>query len=176
MNITYNIADSISKTTHTCVKIYNGIPTLFINDKPHYLAAYMTYLNEHARYNDFNEAGYEIFTFTAYFTGRGINVNSGTGFFRRGIFDKEDTDDFSVFDDDIYQILKYNPNAYIFSRISLDNHNYLAIYSSFTFQKTIKIPEKRKEIEIFDDDIKKNFIDEISIYMEEYQTRIFKII
>jgi len=120
MNTSNRITNIKSKKTQTYIKTYNGVPTLFINDKPYYMAAYMTYLNEHARYNDFNTVGYKIYTFPTYFAGRGINVQSGIGPFRRGIFDKENKDDFSVLDEDIYQILKYNPNAYIFPRVSLD--------------------------------------------------------
>jgi len=56
------------------------------------------------------------------------------------------------------------------------NHSYLAIHSSFASQKNIKLPEKRKVIELIDDGIKINNTEEISIYMEKYQTRLFRII
>jgi hypothetical protein len=56
------------------------------------------------------------------------------------------------------------------------NHNYVAIHSSFASQKIIKLPEKRKVVELIDNGIKENLTDEISFYMEKYQTRLFRII
>lgn len=104
----------------SCIKMHNGVPTLFINEQPVFTAAYVSYLEDRARYYDFSQAGYLIFSFPSYFAGRGINVDSGIGPFRSGIFDNISDANFSVFDNDVNLILKENPDAYIFPRICLD--------------------------------------------------------
>lgn len=102
------------------VKMHNGVPTLFINGAPTYAQAYISYLEERARYKDFAEAGIHLYTFPVYTAGRGINTNSGIGPFRRGVWDLPDTLDFSMIDAELEQILTADPKAYIFPRLCLD--------------------------------------------------------
>lgn len=106
-------------SVHSCVKNHNGIPTLFISGQAVPAVAYICYLEDRARYKDFALAGYRLFSFPAYFAGRGINVSSGIGPFRKGIFDQGETPDFSVFDADVSRILQARPDAWIFPRVCL---------------------------------------------------------
>lgn len=104
---------------NSSVENQNGVPTLFVDGKPINAAAYISYLDEYACYEDFTKAGYRIYSFPTYFGGRGINVHSGLKPFRRGIFDSRETPDFTVFDQDVERILDACPDALIFPRICM---------------------------------------------------------
>lgn len=101
------------------VEDHHGVPTLFVDGTPVSALAYISYLDECARYEDFAKAGYRIYSFPAYFGGRGINVHSGLKEFRKGIFDHKDEPDFAVFDQDVGRILDACPEALIFPRICM---------------------------------------------------------
>ena len=101
------------------IKTHNGLPTLFINGEPTPFAAYMSYLDDKARYADFAGIGCKLYSYPIYFAGRGINENSGIGKFRDGLFDVEGVADFSICDHDVELILNACPEAYIFPRICL---------------------------------------------------------
>lgn len=106
-----------SVTSH--IQNHNGIPTLFINGEPVHTSAYITYLEEHACYRDFAQAGYRLFSFPAFFGGRGINVHNGLKAFRKGIFDEKGKPDFTGFDNDVALILAARPDALIFPRVNI---------------------------------------------------------
>lgn len=100
------------------VKRYNGVPTLFHGDSPFPAAAYMTYLEEYACYEDFAGAGYRLFSFPALCAGKWISATKGFRPFGKGMFDEEEAD-FSRFDASVRRILAACPEAYLFPRVNL---------------------------------------------------------
>lgn len=105
---------------YTEVRELGGVPTLFINGSPEYANAYITYLEEHARYSDFSAAGVHIYSLPVYLASRGINTTSGIGPFRKGLWDQEEVLDFTSLEKDLQQLLADDPAALIFPRIMLD--------------------------------------------------------
>lgn len=103
----------------SCVKDHGGVPTLFVNGEPIPAAAYMTYLEGYARYGQFADAGYVLFSMPTLFAGRWISVTDGLTPFSKGIFDEKDKPDYSVFDASVRRILAACPNAMIFPRVNL---------------------------------------------------------
>lgn len=96
----------------------NGYPQLCINGEIQDGLAYITYLTENNRYDDFAKAGYRLFSVPVFFGFNHLNEYSGLDVFKKGIFDN-DQPDFSTFDEDIKQILAACPNAYIFPRVNV---------------------------------------------------------
>ena len=96
----------------------NGYPQLFINGEIQDGLAYVTYLTENNRYIDFAKAGYRLFSVPVFFGSNHLNEYSGLKVFKKGIFDKDEPD-FSIFDEDIKQILDACPDAYIFPRVNV---------------------------------------------------------
>ncbi len=104
----------------SCVKMLGGVPTLFINGKPFPAAAYMTYLFGRGHYSDFAEAGYRLFSLPVLFAGRWINsMTRDMKPFHKGVFDDRNDPDFSVFDENVRQILGCCPDAWIIPRINM---------------------------------------------------------
>ena len=81
-------------------------------------AEYTTYKRENARYKDFAEKGFRLFSVTLFFGSNYLNETSHLPVFSKGIFDEE-IPDYSGFDEDINNILKYCPDAYIFPRVNV---------------------------------------------------------
>ena len=79
--------------------------------------AYVTYLRDNNRYENFAKAGYKLFSTVLFFGKNKLNENSGLDFFSEGIFDGDEPN-FSGFDRDIENILKVCPDAYIFPRVN----------------------------------------------------------
>ena len=100
------------------VRRHNGVPTLFCGDKPFPAAAYVTYLEEYARYGDFAKAGYRLFSFPALCAGKWISATKGFRPFGKGMFDGEEAD-FSGFDASVRRILAACPEAYLIPRVNL---------------------------------------------------------
>ena len=96
----------------------NGRPQLCINGEIQDGLAYITYLTENNRYADFAKAGYRLFSFPVFFGFNHLNEYSRLDVFKKGIFD-QDEPDFSIFDEDIKQILNACPDAYIFPRVNV---------------------------------------------------------
>ncbi|RED58189.1 hypothetical protein DFP98_13431 [Cohnella phaseoli] len=105
---------------YTEIKRLGGVPTLFVNGEPVYANAYVSYLDDRARYEDFAAAGIRIYSVPVYLAGRGINTDSNIGPFRTGLWDCEKELNFSPLEDDLRQVLAANPEALIFPRIDLD--------------------------------------------------------
>lgn len=105
---------------YTDVRQFHGVPTLFINGSPEYANAYISYLEEHARYTDFSVAGIHIYSVPVYLATRGINTTSGIGPFRKGLWDHEEGMEFILLEKDLQQLLAADPDALIFPRIMLD--------------------------------------------------------
>ena len=79
--------------------------------------AYVTYLRDKNRYEDFAAAGYKLFSTVVFFGKNKLNENSGLDFFSEGLFDGDEPN-FSGFDRDIENILRVCPDAYIFPRVN----------------------------------------------------------
>ncbi len=100
--------------------MHGGVPTLFINGKPFPAAAYMTYLFGRGHYSDFAEAGYRLFSLPVLFAGRWINSKTREMKpFHKGIFDDRNAPDYSVFDENVRQILCCCQDAWIIPRINM---------------------------------------------------------
>ena len=104
---------------HSEIKDCGGVPTLYINGKPHAAAAYMTYLEKFNKYGDFAAAGYKFFSVPVLFSGRWISITNGLTPFKKGIFDVKDAPDFSLFDESVEKILEACPDAYIIPRVNI---------------------------------------------------------
>ena len=102
----------------SCVRPHNGLPTLFINNRPIYQAAYITYLPERNDYAAFRQVGIHLYSITLYFGRQTINEVSRIHPFAPGIFDKKGEPDFSLADHEIERILAADPEALIFPRVN----------------------------------------------------------
>ena len=94
------------------VKPHNGVPTLFINGKPHNGMAWATYHPSSAVFRDFTRAGITLYTFSA------TPTESGYGLARTA-WTAPDTYDFSQLDERAMMLLAENPDAYFFPRLYL---------------------------------------------------------
>ena len=98
------------------VRIINGRPRLFIDNKPQIPCAYMTYFEERACYKDFADIGYNLYSLCASFSG--LPLNNGTGFAPHyGIFDVKGKPDYGRFDGYVKDIVQSCPDAKIFLRV-----------------------------------------------------------
>lgn len=98
--------------TAAAVRMHNGVPTLFINGKPHDGMAYTAYGPSEAVFRDFSRAGVTLFSFSATPTDAGYGL-SRTAWTAPGVYD------FSELDDRVAMVLRANPNAYFFPRLYL---------------------------------------------------------
>ena len=101
------------------VKDCGGVPALYVNGEPFTSVAYMTYLEDFNKYDDFADAGYNFFSVPVLFAGRWINAQYNLNPFKSGIFDKKGSPDFSLMDEAVNKILKACPNAYIIPRVNI---------------------------------------------------------
>jgi beta-galactosidase len=98
--------------TVTSVRIHHGVPTLFVNDKPHSGMSYAAYGPSLEVFQDFSRAGVDLFTFAATPTEGGYGL-SRTAWTAPGQFD------FSQLDQRVRMVLDANPRAYFFPRLYL---------------------------------------------------------
>lgn len=101
------------------VRLSGGVPTLFIDGRPVPGLAYITYFRADARYRQFADAGYRLFSIPVYFGDQGINAVYGIRPFEPGIFSEKGKADFSILDRQIGQILEIVPDAYVFPRVNM---------------------------------------------------------
>lgn len=102
------------------IKSLEGVPALFINEKPYPPFAYMSYLGEKEYYEEIAATGVHLYCFPAFLGDRGINTESGIGPFRRPIWIGEDKYDFSSVIEDFEKIVQSDPKAKVIIRIHLD--------------------------------------------------------
>lgn len=104
------------------VKIYGGVPALYVNNKPINPMAYITYFTEKNMYREFADIGYSLYSVPVYFTEQTINEISRLPPFRKGVFDKiydGGKAEFGIFDNLVAQILEHCPKAHIFPRVNV---------------------------------------------------------
>lgn len=82
--------------------------------------AYTSYLPREEYYRQIADCGIHLYCFPAYLAGRGINIHSGIGPFRKGIWQGEGVYDFSDIIADLDMILKADPEARVIMRLHLD--------------------------------------------------------
>ena len=80
------------------VRMLGNVPTLFINRQPVPGMAYITYFRQDARYQQFADVGYQLFSIPVYFGDQGINTVTGIKPFEQGIFSEKNQPDFSILD------------------------------------------------------------------------------
>ncbi len=107
------------RKTTSSVRVLGGVPTLFVGDDPLPGMAYITYLPERARYADFRDAGYRLFSFSCFFGKQGINELSGIYPFADGIFEEKGNPNFRLFDEEVGRILAVCPDAYLLPRVNV---------------------------------------------------------
>ena len=95
-----------------------GNQYLTVNGQLSESLAYITYLPENGKYEDFAAAGYKLYSVCAYFGSNKLNELSGLDLFYKGIFD-EDVPDFSDFDAHIGRVLAACPDGLIFPRVNV---------------------------------------------------------
>ena len=100
------------------IKIMNGMPRLFVNGEVIPPDAYITYFTDKARYGDFSEVGYRLFSIPIFCSSRPINEISQAPCFTTAIFDT-DTPRFDVFDTEFHRAIEACPDALILPRINL---------------------------------------------------------
>lgn len=98
--------------TAAAVRMVNGTPTLFINNKPHSGMAYTAYHPDVAVFADFAKAGVDLYSFSATPTEAGYGL-SKTTWTAPGEYD------YSQLDERVLMVLEANPDAYIFPRLYL---------------------------------------------------------
>ena len=101
----------------SCVKMQNGLPTLFIDGRSVTKMAYTTYFTERSAHSDFVSAGYRIFFVNVSFTTLSINTETDFTPFRVGVFENPCYEDYSEFERAVGEILESCPDAIIFPRI-----------------------------------------------------------
>jgi len=94
------------------VKPHRGVPTLFINGRPHNGMAYAAYGPSVKVFRDFTEAGVDLYSFSATPTEAGYGLS-------RTAWTAPDAYDFSQLDERAMMVLEANPQAYIFPRLYL---------------------------------------------------------
>ena len=99
------------------VEIRNGNPCLCIDGKQMNAMAYTTYFPERNCYKDFIDAGYRIFFMNVSFTTLPINPITEFSPFHVGVFEDPNKEDYTEFEEYIYEILHECPDAIIFPRI-----------------------------------------------------------
>lgn len=100
------------------VSIKASHPALTVSGKEVEGLAYITYINEKSRYDDFADAGYKLYSVSLFFGTNHLNAISGQVTFSKGIFDS-DTPDFSEFDANVYKLLQACPDAMILPRVNV---------------------------------------------------------
>jgi len=99
-------------TVRASVRVHGGVPTLFINGKPHNGMTYAAYGPTVKVFREFTEAGVDVFSIC------GTPTESGYGL-SRTTWTARDTYDYSQLDERVMMVLEANPNAYIFPRLYL---------------------------------------------------------
>ncbi|MBT7302224.1 MAG: hypothetical protein HN849_22035 [Victivallales bacterium] len=94
------------------VRPHHGVPTLFINGKPHSGLAYTAYGPTPEVFRDFTAAGVDLFSICGTPTQGGYGLSTTT-------WTAPDTYDYSQLDTRIQMILAENPDAFIFPRLYL---------------------------------------------------------
>lgn len=80
-------------------------PGIVVDGTWHPPVAYLSYLPQTRFYRQAAQCGIHLYSFPAYLACRGINIRSGIGPFRRGIWTGEDELDFTDIHEDMGKVL-----------------------------------------------------------------------
>lgn len=105
--------------TKTTIEMKNGSPIFCVNGERIAENAYISYFGEKARYDDFSEAGYKLYSVPLYFATRSITEINDIPPFDDGIFEDRNAPDYSIIDRAFMRVLEYCPDAYIFPRVNM---------------------------------------------------------
>lgn len=103
---------------HSCIKINNNLPYLYVDGNLCYPMAYTTYFEECGDFEGFIDKGYRMFFVNVSFTTLAINNANGFSPFLTGVFDGV-TPDYSELDTTVQRILSKCSDALIFPRINI---------------------------------------------------------
>ena len=101
------------------IKSYKGAMRLFIDSKPIAPDAYITYITNNARYEDFTEAGYKLYSLPIFFSKKTINENGQYPCFSHYALFEEDEPAWEQMDEDFRKIVRACPDAMIFPRVNV---------------------------------------------------------
>ena len=100
------------------IREYNGTLRVFVDGEPLITNAYIAYHTHKARYSDFAEMGYKLFSVPLIFSSKPFNEISQAPCYSKAIFDNE-VPDFAVVDEEIGRIIDACPDALIFPRVNV---------------------------------------------------------
>ncbi|MCE5345555.1 MAG: beta-galactosidase [Bacteroidales bacterium] len=105
------------------VKQFNGKPTLFVNGKPYFPMAFISYYPKLFRYKNMRESGMRFFSLSITLGDRFVAAyrKGKVRLDKKGIWDGPDKIDYDLFDKSINEILEVAPDAFIFPRIFCDS-------------------------------------------------------
>lgn len=95
-------------------------PGIVVGGTWHPPVAYLSYLPQTRFYRQAALCGIHLYSFPAYLAGRGINIRSGIGLFRKGLWRDDDCFDFADIHEDMAKILEADPAAQVIMRLHLD--------------------------------------------------------
>lgn len=95
-------------------------PGIIVADRWFPPLAYTSYLPQTHLYRQIAACGIHLFSFPAYLAGRGINIHSGIGPFRKGLWLDDHHFDFTDLNEDMTKILTADPSARVIMRLHLD--------------------------------------------------------
>ncbi len=115
--------DKVATEGYSQIKQYNGKPTLFVDGKPYFPMAYLSYYPVQSRYKAMRDAGIRFFSLSITLGDRfyGAYRNGKVKLGKKGIWDAPGVIDFAIFDKSIREILDVAPDAFIFPRIYCDS-------------------------------------------------------
>lgn len=125
----------------TCrLKQYHGKPTVFVNAKPCFPLAYLSYFPKQFRYKNMRETGMRFFSLSISLGDRWVGAykNGKVRLDRKGIWDAPAVIDFATFDTCINEILQVAPDAFIFPRIFCDSPSWWDSYHPAEVNRTYK--------------------------------------
>ena len=135
--------------------------------------AYVTYYTENARYEDFESAGYHLYSVCCYFTSMPINSRSGfTPCRKNGIFDVKGSPDFSEFDEDVADLLEKDPKALFFPRIYLSMPAWWVEENPGETVPTVANPEGREML--FSDKFRSDGADMLREFMRHVENSSYR--
>jgi beta-galactosidase len=95
-------------------------PGIVVGGTWHPPVAYLSYLPQTRFYRQAAQCGIHLYSFPAYLACRGINIRSGIGPFRKGLWRDDDRFDFADIHEDMAKIREADPAAQVIMRLHLD--------------------------------------------------------
>ncbi len=103
-----------------CRLLPGTFPRIEIDGEKFPAIAYTSYLTRGKYYNEIATTGLHLYCFPAYLGDRGINIHSGIGPFRRGLWRGKEVWDFVDIIEDFDMLLAADPKAKVIMRLHLD--------------------------------------------------------